>query len=117
MKNLVALSAIALLAACGSKEPAPAPTPTVAAAPTPTTPALPAPNQTVFAGVFAKACKGAPKVSTSTCKAAGMGSPNFICQYGLGDDKYLRNTLTLTQSGDEWTIMDPDKVCAEAAAG
>ena len=103
-----------LLAGCGG-EPAPAPTETAAAAPTPATPTLPAPDEAVFAATFAKTCPQAPKVSVSTCKSAGMGSPDFLCQYGLGDDEYLRQKLTLTAKDGEWTVKDADAVCAEAA--
>ncbi|MEO6040311.1 MAG: hypothetical protein ABIP41_00230 [Croceibacterium sp.] len=113
MKNLAALTALVLLAACGNEQPAPQPT--VAAVATPTTPVLPAPDDKVFAAAFAKACPKADKVNTSLCKSGGMGSPDFICQYGLGKDTYLRNTVTLTQADQAWVVKDADKACAQGA--
>ncbi|MGN6497558.1 MAG: hypothetical protein ACTHK5_09485 [Tsuneonella sp.] len=110
--SLALLAPIAFLAACNS-EPAPAPTPTATAAPTPTEPALPAPDDKIFAEVLAKACPKAEKVSISSCKSAGMGSKDFICQYGLGADKYMRNTLTLAAKDGEWTVKDAEKACAQ----
>ena len=111
---LALFAPIALLAGCGG-EPEPVPTETPAAAPTPVQPSLPAPGAEIFAAAFAKACTAAPKVSISSCKSAGMGSPDFLCQYGLGDDEYLRQSLTLTAKDGEWTVKDADTVCAEAA--
>jgi hypothetical protein len=113
---LALMAPIALLAGCNSEPaPAPAPTATPAAAPTPVEPSLPAPDDKIFADAFAKACTKAPKVSVSTCKSAGMGSPDFICEYGLGDDEYMRQSLTLTAADGEWTVKDADTVCAESA--
>ena len=115
MKTIVALSALLLVTACGSNEPAPQPTATVAAVATPTTPILPAPTAEVFAASYAKACPSAKKVNTSLCKSGGMGSSDFVCEYGLGEDKYLRNKVTLTQSDQEWVVKDADKACAPSA--
>jgi hypothetical protein len=111
---LFLIAPITLLAGCNG-ESAPAPAETPAAAPTPVTPSLPAPDEKIFAAAFAKACPTAPKVSVSSCKSAGMGSPDFLCQYGLGDDEYLRQSLTLTAKDGEWTVKDADTVCTEAA--
>jgi hypothetical protein len=111
---LTLIAPIALLAGCNS-EPAPAPTETPAAAPTPARPTLPAPEGKIFAEALAKACPTAPKVSVSSCKSRGMGSPDFICQYGLGDDQYMRQSLTLTAKDGEWTVKDAETACAEAA--
>ncbi len=108
------MAPIALLAGCNG-EPAPAPTETPAAVPTSAKPSLPAPDAKIFADAFAKACPKAPKISVSSCKSGGMGSPDFICQYGLGDDEYMRQSLTLTAQNGEWTVKDADTVCAEAA--
>ncbi|WP_374405001.1 hypothetical protein [Pelagerythrobacter sp.] len=97
------------LAACG-EEPAPEPTPTVA--PTPTEPALPAPDQALFTGLLAEACPELEPVNTAVCKRAGFGSSDVICEYGLGSDEYLRDKATLTPGDGEWTLADPENVCA-----
>jgi hypothetical protein len=112
-KIVLLLPALALsLAACG-EEPAPAPAPTATA--TPTTPALPAPDQELFTGVLAEACPEAEPVSTAFCKRAGFGSSDVICEYGLGDDEYRRDKATLTPGDGEWTLADPEAVCAQSA--
>ncbi len=110
------IPALALtLAACGEEPaPAPAPTPTQTAAPLPTA-GLAAPNEAAFTAAFAKACPDAEAVSTALCKRAGLGSPDFVCDYGLGDDEYRRNTATLTAGDGEWIISDPATVCAAGA--
>ena len=113
--KLLAIAPLALLAACGEEpapEPAPVETPVVAE---PAAPALPAPDEAVFAATFAKTCPNAKPVAVSACKRAGMGSPEVICQYGLGDDEYLRNTTTLVQGESEWEIADPETTCAQGA--
>ena len=113
--KLLVIAPLALLAACGEEpapEPAPVETPVVAA---PEVPSIPAPDEKVFAATFAKTCPNAKPVKTSTCKRAGMGSPEVICQYGLGDDEYLRNTTTLVQGESEWEIADPETTCAQGA--
>ena len=117
MKKLaLALLPAFALAAC-SEEPAPAPqpTPTETVAAIPEEPALPAPDATIFAETFAKACPAAKAVSTSACKRAGFGSEDVICQYGLGKDEYLRHSATLTPGDGEWTVADPETVCAQGA--
>ncbi len=110
------LPALALtLVACGEEPaPAPAPAPTQTVAPLPTE-GLAAPNEAVFSEAFAKACPAAEAVSTALCKRAGIGSPDFVCDYGLGNDEYRRNTATLTAGEGEWIISDPATVCAPGA--
>ncbi|MCP9222710.1 hypothetical protein MKP08_08130 [Erythrobacter sp. LQ02-29] len=115
MKTLLPLLALttlsASLAACGQQEaPAPAPTQT---ATTPVRESLSPPKRDDFADAFGKACPEAKPVNKAVCKSAGMGSIDFICDYGLGDDEYLRNEATLTQQDDAWVIADPEKVCAQ----
>jgi hypothetical protein len=108
------IPALALaLAACG-EEPAPAPVETPVATPEPT-PSLPAPSQASFTALLAEACPEAEPVNTAVCKRAGMGSPDVVCEYGLGDDEFLRNTAVLTAGEGEWTLKDPATVCAAGA--
>ncbi|MEE1877165.1 hypothetical protein [Altererythrobacter litoralis] len=117
MKKLaLALLPAFALAACGEEPaPAPQPTPTETAVAVPEEPALPAPDAAVFAETLAKACPAAKPVSTSACKRAGFGSENVICQYGLGKDEYLRHSATLTPGDGEWTVAEPETVCAQGA--
>ncbi|ABC63848.1 hypothetical protein [Erythrobacter litoralis] len=109
---LLLLPAFAL-AACG-EEPAaePAPVETATAEPAES---LAAPDENVFASVYAAACPDAEPVNTSVCKRLGIGSADVLCEYGLGDDEYLRNKATLTPGDGEWTIADPETVCAAGA--
>ena len=114
-KIALLLPALALsLAACG-EEPAPAPAETPTAAPTAVQPSLPAPDQASFSAALAKACPEAEPVNTAVCKRAGFGSSDAICDYGLGEDTYLRNKATLTPGEGEWTLKDPETVCAAGA--
>ncbi|NCP19960.1 MAG: hypothetical protein GW855_12465 [Erythrobacter sp.] len=116
MKTLAfILPALVLLAACDqAPEPAPAPE-----QPTPEpTASLPATDQDLFTTVFEETCEGAEPVNTAVCKRAGLGSDDAICEFGLGDDTYLRNTATLTanDAGDGWVLADPEKICTELGA-
>ena len=113
MKKIAFLLPLLALAAC-SGEPAAAPTP-AASTPAPTvTPSLPAPDQALFAEAFAKACPEAKPVSTAVCRRAGLGSSEVNCQFGLGEDKYLRNEATLVAGDRAWTLEDPAAVCVAA---
>lgn len=109
MKKLLLILPLALLAACG-EEPAPAPEPTPEAPPL-ATEGLPAPNQEIFSEAFAEACPDAEPVSTAVCRRTGLGSPDFVCDYGLGEDEYRRNSAVLTAQDGEWVIADTS-VCA-----
>ena len=101
-----------LLAACSS-EPAAEPTQAATtAAPAPAaTPSLPAPDQATFTEAFAKACPEAEKVNTAVCKRAGFGSSEVSCDYGLGEDKYLRDKATLAPVDGAWALKDAEAVC------
>ena len=116
MKNIVlALPFILALAACGSEPEAPPP-----AAPTATPEpraSLPAPDEELFTEVFANSCDGAEPVSTAVCKRA-MGSETVTCEFGLGEDEYLRHAadLTASEDGTEWVLADPEAICAEHGA-
>ncbi|MCT2558361.1 hypothetical protein N0B51_05145 [Tsuneonella sp. YG55] len=117
MNKLALLLPLLALAACGQEQPAPEPTPaqTVTAAPVST---LPAPDREHFAEAFAAGCTGAEPVKNATCKRAGMGSDNVVCQYGLGDDEYLRHTATMGPNADKtgWVLTDAATVCTEHGA-
>lgn len=112
MNKIVFLLPLFALAAC-SGEPAAEPTPTATPAPV-ATPSLPAPDQALFTAKFAEACPEAKPVSTAVCRRAGMGSSEVNCEFGLGEDKYLRNKATLVAGESEWTLKDPEAVCAAA---
>jgi hypothetical protein len=111
-----ALLASLALAACGepSAQPAPVETP-VAAAPEPTEPALPAPDQAIFSEAFTKACPNAESIAIASCRSMGLGEKDFMCEYGLGDDKNLRHKATLTPGDGEWTVADAETTCAQGA--
>lgn len=113
---LLALAPAFALAACGS-QPTPQPTQTAMPTPTATINRLPPPDQETFSKVLAKACPDADKVVIATCKANGMGATSFICQFGLGKDKYLRNTATVDQKDGEYVLVDADKICAAHPKG
>lgn len=110
MKKIALLLPL-LLAACGSTEEA-APVPAATATETVAAkPSLPAPDQDTFTKLFAEACPQAEKVNQAVCKRAGMGSPEVICEYGLGEDKYLRDEATLVAGDTAWTLKDPEAMC------
>ena len=109
MTKFALLLPLALLAACGD-EPAAEPVPTEAAAPEPIE-TLPAPDQALFTAKYAEACPEEEAVNTAVCRRAGMGSPDVICEFGLGEDEYLRNKATLTDGEGEWVFAEPENVC------
>ncbi|OBX20741.1 hypothetical protein A9995_03375 [Erythrobacter sp. QSSC1-22B] len=98
------------LAACG-EEPAAEVAQTQVATPEPVA-ALPAPNEELFTQLYAEACPEAEPVSTAICRRAGIGSDEVFCEYGLGEDEYRRNDATLTPGDGQWTLADPENVCA-----
>ena len=98
------------LAACG-EEPAAEVAQTQVATPEPVT-TLPAPDQKLFTELYAEACPEAEPVSTAICRRAGIGSDEVFCEYGLGEDEYRRNDATLTPGDEQWTLADPENVCA-----
>lgn len=112
MKKIAFLLPLFVLTAC-SGEPAAAPTAQASiAAPAPAAAqSLPAPDQALFAAKLAEACPEAKPVNTAVCRRAGMGSSEVNCEFGLGEDKYLRNKATLVAGESEWTLKDPEAVC------
>ncbi|WP_242447389.1 hypothetical protein [Aurantiacibacter aquimixticola] len=110
MKKLLALTPLALLAACG-EEPAPEPVDTAPAEPVVS---LPAPDEALFAEVFASTCPAAEPVSTSVCKRA-MGAETVSCEFGLGEDTALRHDATLAadESGENWVLDNAEAICSE----
>ena len=110
---LLALPAL-LLAGCG-EEPAPAPEPTETVAPEPQA-SLPALSEELFSEILAEACPSVEPVNTAICKR-GMGAATAECEFGLGDDEYLRNDaiVAANEAGDGWVLADPEAVCTELA--
>ena len=108
-KLLLLLPLVFTLAACG-EEPAPEPVETTVVAPEPVE-TLPAPDQAYFTTKYAEACPEDEAVNTAACRRAGMGSPDVVCEFGLGDDEYLRNKATLTVGEGDWAFADPENVC------
>jgi hypothetical protein len=110
VKKIALLLPLFVLAAC-SGEPAAEPTPAASTPAPAATPSLPAPDQALFGELFAKACPEAEKVNTAVCKRAGFGSSEVTCEYGLGEDKYLREKATLAPADGAWAIQDTEAVC------
>ena len=75
---------------------------------------LPAPDEDLFTQVFADTCEGAEPVSTAVCRHS-MGSDTAACEFGLGDDEYLRNEATIAINDDEtgWNLAEPEAICTE----
>ena len=71
------------------------------------------PNRDTFAEKFAAACPSQKKVNKALCQAQGMGSHDFTCEYGLGDDEYLRHEGVLSEVEGEYVLQDPETVCAQ----
>lgn len=116
MRVFVSCAALFVLAACGSAEPAePAPVETQAVV-APAEPTLPPPDEETFAAAYAEACPDNKQVSTSLCKSQGLGKEGFICEYGLGNDKYRRKTAIVVPVDGKWTLAEPEKICAADAA-
>ena len=115
MKKLALLLPVFALAACG-EEPAPEPTPTEVATPEPAS-TRPAPNQELFKTTFAETCEGAEPVNNAVCSRA-MGSDKVTCEFGLGEDEYLRHkaTLAVNEADDGWMLADAAALCAEHGA-
>jgi len=109
VNKLALLLPLALLTACG-EEPAAQTAPEQVATPEPIE-TLPAPDQALFSAKYAEACPDEEAVNTAVCKRAGLGSPDVVCEFGLGDDEYLRNKATLTAGEGEWAFADPENVC------
>ena len=110
MKKLALILPLFALAACGQEAAeAPAPAETVAA-PEPVE-SLAAPDQAYFTEKYAEQCPDAEPVNTAVCRRAGMGSPDVVCEFGLGEDEYLRNEATLTAGDGDWVFADPEQVC------
>ena len=109
-------AATALLASCGSESETPVPATPATAEPA-AGPSLPAPDQETFTRIFAESCEGAEPVNTAVCKRA-MGADIVTCDYGLGEDTYLRHSagITASEDGTEWVLADPAKICAEHGA-
>ena len=85
-----ACAAVFALAACNSEAPV-EPEAVQAQVALPIKPSMPAPDEELFAATYAEACGESQPVSGSLCKSQGFGKEGFVCEYGFGDDEYLRN--------------------------
>ena len=115
MKVVFACAAVFALAACNSETPA-EPEPVQAQVAIAAEPSMPTPNQELFAATYAEACGDAQPVNTAMCKSEGLGKEGFVCEYGLGNDKYLRNKTTIVPVEGKWALAEPEKTCAADAA-
>ena len=114
MKKLALLLPALALAACG-EEPAPAPTPTPTEV-VETSPRLAPPTRDTFAEVYAESCPDVAKpVNNASCIAMGMGSDQFSCDYGLGEDEALRHEaqLVVNEAGDGFMLDDAENICQQ----
>lgn len=73
------------------------------------------PTRDTFAEKFAAACSEQKPVNKAVCRAQGMGSHDFTCEYGLGDDEYLRHEGVLSEVEGEYVLIEPETVCAQGA--
>ena len=110
MKKIALILPILALAACG-EEPAPEPVETVA--PEPVVELAP-PDQDLFSTLLAETCPELEPVNTAICRRA-LGADEATCEFGLGDDEYLRNdaTIAVDETGEAWMIVDSEAVCAQ----
>jgi hypothetical protein len=115
MKPLIVGVALIALTACNSQEPEPVPTPTPVAV-QPVEPTIPPPDMKAFAEAFAEACPGSKPVGTALCRSKGFGKEGFVCEYGLGDDEYRRNSASVVPADGKWTIAESEEICAAKAA-
>ena len=113
MKTIFPLAALALLAACSESAPEPAETP--AAAPTEEVESLGPPSEDTFKTAFAEACPNAETVASAICESKGIGSDEFVCEYGLGDTEYRGLEADLKEGEEKWVLADPETVCAQGA--
>jgi hypothetical protein len=112
MKKLTVVAALAVLTACDSQEvEQPQAVQTATPAVTDTGSSLPPPRTAVFAEVWAEACPDAQPVSTALCRSKGFADPNFVCNFGLGDDEDRRHTAELAPGNGSWTLAEPATAC------
>ena len=78
-------------------------------------PSLAPADRDTFAEKFAAACPSAKAVNKASCRAQGMGSRNFVCEYSLGDDEFMRHEGVLSAADGEYVLDNPEKVCAQGA--
>ena len=78
-------------------------------------PKLAPPDRDLFAEKFAAACPSQKPVNKAFCQAQGMGSHDFTCEYGLGEDEYMRHEGVLSEVDGEYQLLETEKVCAQGA--
>ena len=115
MRPFFACAAVFALAACNSEAPV-EPEAVQAQVALPIKPSMPAPDEELFAATYAEACGESQPVSGSLCKSQGFGKEGFVCEYGLGEDEYRRNTATIVPEEGKWVLAEPEKTCAADAA-
>jgi hypothetical protein len=111
VRILFVTAAVIALSACGSEQPAPAPSAAPSAA-VDTEPTLPPPGKDMFAAAFKEACPKAKPVSAADCVSQGFGKSGFACRFGLGDDPYERYNANLKPGEGKWVLADPATACA-----
>ncbi len=107
---LLALPLFAL-AACSEPEPEAAPAPVAL----PEEPALDPANRETFTRVFAEACPDAEPVTEAICRANGMGSKDFICDFSTREDKYNAGEAILIAGDEDYTLENPETACKQGA--
>jgi hypothetical protein len=118
MIRLIALSSLLALAACGeapAQEGPKKPTANDLKAAIEQGGRIAPPTRDTFAEKFAAACPSQKPVNKADCRAQGMGSHDFTCKYGLGDDEYLRHEGVLSEQDGEYVLLESEKVCAQGA--
>jgi predicted small lipoprotein YifL len=106
VRILFVTAAVIALSACGSEQPAPAPSAAPSAA-VDTEPTLPPPGKDMFAAAFKEACPKAKPVSAADCVSQGFGKSGFACRFGLGDDPYERYNANLEPGEGKWDQSHP----------
>ncbi len=108
-----ALLALPLFALAACSEPAPEPAPAEIAVPE--EPSLDPADRETFTRVFAAECPDAEPVTEAICRASGIGSDDFICDFSTREDKYNAGEATLIAGDDDYSLENPETACTQGA--